>query len=74
MQIVGEKDVRIIPDIIVGQGGEGNMVDALLGVMLQQQLEDKIQPTQTINGGSGGKRNLPGSRNRPGTLPGNKDQ
>ena len=40
MQIVGEGQVRIIPDIQVGQGGNGSMVDALLGMMLQQQIND----------------------------------
>ena len=47
MQIVGESNVRIIPEIMVGGGGNGNsagsgtMVDALLGVMLQQQMGQK---------------------------------
>ena len=41
MQIVGDRQVRIIPEIAVGSGenGSGNMVDALLGIMLKQQLE-----------------------------------
>lgn len=40
MQIVGEKQVRIIPDIAVHSGdGNGNgMVDGLLGLALQSQL------------------------------------
>jgi uncharacterized membrane protein YqiK len=42
MQIIGERGVRIIPDIIVGgqgqNGSSGTMVDALLGVLLTQQL------------------------------------
>lgn len=40
MQIVGERNVRIIPDINVG-GGErdGGLVDALLGMVVREQLE-----------------------------------
>ena len=41
MQIIGEQDVRIIPDIAVhsGQGGGNGMVDGLLGMVLREQLE-----------------------------------
>lgn len=63
MQIVGESNVRIIPDIQVGQGGDGSMVDALLGVMLQQQIDNTIKAPKKSNG------NLPGSASRPKTLP-----
>jgi len=42
MQIVGNNNVRIIPDITVGSNGGngsgGTVIDALLGVMLQQQI------------------------------------
>ncbi len=40
MQIIGEKDVRIIPDIAVqsGQGGGNGMVDGLLGMILREQM------------------------------------
>jgi uncharacterized membrane protein YqiK len=43
MQIVGEQGVRIIPEIMVNGGAEGGgtMVDALLGVLLRDQLEAK---------------------------------
>jgi uncharacterized membrane protein YqiK len=38
MQIVGEKNVRIVPDVAVsGNGSQTGMVDGLLGVMLRQQ-------------------------------------
>ena len=38
MQIVGERNVRIVPDVAVsGAGGNTGLVDGLLGVMLRQQ-------------------------------------
>jgi len=38
MQIVGERNVRIVPDVAVnGANGSGGLVDGLLGVMLKQQ-------------------------------------
>ena len=37
MQIVGERNVRIVPDVAVtGQNGSAGLVDGLLGVMLRQ--------------------------------------
>ena len=45
MQIVGDQRVRIIPDIAVNgggaQGGNG-IVEALIGVMLRDQMAAKI--------------------------------
>ncbi|MBZ0281556.1 MAG: flotillin family protein [Anaerolineae bacterium] len=41
MQIIGDQKVRIIPDIAVnggGQSGGSGVVDALLGVMLRQEM------------------------------------
>jgi uncharacterized membrane protein YqiK len=58
MQIIGEKNVRIIPDIIVGggaNGGSGSMVEALLGVMLKEQLQHAVSsaaPQPQTNGSS----------------------
>jgi len=38
MQIVGERNVRIVPDVAVtGNGSNAGLVDGLLGVMLKQQ-------------------------------------
>ncbi|HUS09351.1 MAG TPA: SPFH domain-containing protein [Pyrinomonadaceae bacterium] len=38
MQIVGERNVRIVPDVAVtGQGANTGMVDGLLGVMLRER-------------------------------------
>ncbi|MBL8160834.1 MAG: flotillin family protein, partial [Anaerolineae bacterium] len=47
MQIVGDQQVRIIPDIMVGgQGaGGGSMVDALLGVMLRSEIQKMKVPS-----------------------------
>jgi uncharacterized membrane protein YqiK len=42
MQIVGERNVRIVPDVAVtGANGSGGLVDGLLGVMLKQQQNGK---------------------------------
>lgn len=53
MQIIGDRNVRIIPDITVsggtGSGGTGGMVEALLGVILRNQLTQQNAPTQ-MNG------------------------
>lgn len=41
MQIVGERNVRIVPDVSVnGTAGNNGMVDGLLGVMLRQQTHE----------------------------------
>ncbi len=38
MQIIGERNVRIVPDVAVtGQSGGNGLVDGLLGVMLKEQ-------------------------------------
>ena len=40
MQIVGERNVRIVPDVAVsGAGSNPGLVDGLLGVMLKKQTE-----------------------------------
>lgn len=45
MQIVGQQGIRIIPDISVQNGSQGNgMVDGLLGLIMQNQMK------QTQNG------------------------
>jgi uncharacterized membrane protein YqiK len=55
MQIIGDRGVRIIPDITVNgggnNGGAGSMVEALLGVILRNQLMQQTAPTQ-MNGHS----------------------
>jgi uncharacterized membrane protein YqiK len=44
MQIIGERNVHIIPDILVNGGGAGNasMVEALLGVILSNQMNGNM--------------------------------
>jgi hypothetical protein len=38
MQIVGERNVRIVPDVAVsGQNANSGLVDGMLGIMLRQQ-------------------------------------
>jgi len=40
MQIVGERNVRIVPDVAVtGATGGNGMVDGLLGLMLRHQAD-----------------------------------
>ena len=42
MQIVGERNVRIVPDVAVtGANGQGGLVEGLLGVMLRDQNQKK---------------------------------
>jgi uncharacterized membrane protein YqiK len=51
MQIVGNQGVRIIPDIMVngGQGGSGGIVEALLGVILRNQMAQMPASTTDDN-------------------------
>jgi uncharacterized membrane protein YqiK len=45
MQIVGERNVRIVPDVAVnGAGGNTGLVDGLLGVMLRSQHTGPTTP------------------------------
>ncbi len=45
MQIVGERNVRIVPDVAVSGAGSGNgLVDGLLGLMLRNQTGSHPQP------------------------------
>ncbi len=40
MQIVGERNVRIVPDVAVNGANAGNgLVDGLLGMMLKEQTK-----------------------------------
>jgi uncharacterized membrane protein YqiK len=54
MQQVGENGIRIIPDVLVGGGaGGGSMVEALLGVILSNQMKPgaMVAPASS-NGGA----------------------
>jgi uncharacterized membrane protein YqiK len=47
MQIVGERNVRIVPDVAVsGANGNTGLVDGLLGIMLRSQTSGHTQPKQ----------------------------
>jgi uncharacterized membrane protein YqiK len=47
MQIVGERNVRIVPDVAVsGANGSTGLVDGLLGIMLRGQSNGHPQPKQ----------------------------
>src|SRR5262245_14801662 len=47
MQIVGERNVRIVPDVAVsGQNGSTGLVDGLLGMMLRNQSNGHSQPKE----------------------------
>ena len=56
MQIIGERGVHIIPDILVngagGANGGGSMVEALLGVILSNQMQTlpRVPATPVTNG------------------------
>jgi uncharacterized membrane protein YqiK len=42
MQIVGERNVRIVPEVSVTGNGQNGMVDGLLGLMLKQQTGKEV--------------------------------
>ena len=43
MQIVGERNVRIVPDVAVnGAAGGNGLVEGLLGVMLKEQSRKTV--------------------------------
>jgi uncharacterized membrane protein YqiK len=47
MQIVGERNVRIVPDVAVnGAAGSTGLVDGLLGIMLRNQHQGQAHPKQ----------------------------
>jgi uncharacterized membrane protein YqiK len=47
MQTVGERNVRIVPDVAVtGAGGTPGMVDGLIGLMLRQQTTEAPVPAK----------------------------
>lgn len=51
MEVIGERHVRIVPDVAVNSGGQSNgMVDGLLGLMLKQQVADHETAAPRING------------------------
>lgn len=41
MQVIGERNVRVVPDVAVSNGQGNGMIDGLLGLMLRQQVGHK---------------------------------
>ncbi len=58
MQIIGDRSVRIIPDIMVnggGNGSSGGLVEALLGMIIKEQLGTRtVVPSSNGNGNGNG--------------------
>ena len=47
MQIIGDRSVRVVPDVAVsGNGSGGGLVDGLLGMMMRNQNGKKASPSQ----------------------------
>ncbi len=61
MQLIAEGDVRIIPDIMVGgkDGAAGGMVEALLGIMLNQQIKQLSDQKKETEASENGTPSLP---------------
>lgn len=68
MQIIGERGVRIIPEIAVNggaNGSSGSLVEALLGMIVRDQLAQRVSaPASNGNGSNGYTVTAP-----PATLP-----
>lgn len=47
MQIIGDRQVKIVPEVQAngGAGAGGGLVDALIGLLAQQQLGVPLSPT-----------------------------
>lgn len=46
MQVIGERRVRVVPDVSVSGSGSGGLMDGLLGMLLMQQRETIIHNGQ----------------------------
>jgi uncharacterized membrane protein YqiK len=52
MQVIGDRNVRVVPDVAVsGSGGGSGMIDAVMGMMLWNQTKE-MQPQETLENGS----------------------
>jgi len=73
MQIIGERNVRIIPDLMVnggGNGGSNGLVEALLGMIVKEQLgTGTIVPASNGNGNGNGNGSDKVTVTAPATLP-----
>ncbi len=65
MQIIGDKGVRIIPELAINGGGNGSssgLIEAVLGLMLKEQFGKQLAVPMNGNGNGNGKQT-------PETLP-----
>ena len=54
MQVIGDRNVRVVPDVAVsGSGGGSGMIDAVMGMMLWNQTKE-MQPQEALENGSNG--------------------
>ncbi|MEZ4593876.1 MAG: flotillin family protein [Chloroflexota bacterium] len=50
MQIIGERQVRVVPDVSVSGSGSGGMVDGLMGMLLRHEVkENGTAPITAVN-------------------------
>ena len=46
MQLIGDRNVKVVPDVAVtGNGGGSGLLDAMMGMMIQGQQQQKMQST-----------------------------
>ena len=61
MQVIGDRNVRVVPDVAVsGSGGGSGMIDAVMGMMLWNQTKE-MQPQESHKNGSNGDHASNGS-------------
>jgi uncharacterized membrane protein YqiK len=49
MQVIGERRVRVVPDVSVSSSGSGGLMDGLLGMLLMQQREPSTHNGQGLS-------------------------
>ena len=53
MQVIGDRNVRVVPDVAVSGNSSGGMIDAVMGMMLWNQTKE-MQPQDKPENGSNG--------------------
>ncbi len=53
MQVIGDRNVRVVPDVAVSGSSSGGMIDAVMGMMLWNQTKE-MQPQDKPENGSNG--------------------
>ena len=53
MQVIGDRNVRVVPDVAVSGSGGSGMIDAVMGMMLWNQTKE-MQPQDKPENGSNG--------------------